>query len=84
MGQLDTETVSLTEKLFKGRLGCGGFFLPILLLGLRQFKASCFGGFAIYRIVAFGCDSVILYVSRVWEGIVVGADGIVAPAKATA
>jgi NNP family nitrate/nitrite transporter-like MFS transporter len=64
--------------------GVGGFFLPNLLLGLRQMTGSFFGGFLIFGLVAFGCAGVILYVARVWEGSFVGAGGIATPAEATA
>jgi NNP family nitrate/nitrite transporter-like MFS transporter len=64
--------------------GVGGFFLPNLLLGLRQVTGSFLGGFAIFGLVAFGCAGAILYVARIWEGTFVGEGGIAAPAAAEA
>lgn len=58
--------------------GLGGFFLPNLLLGLRQLTGNFVGGFLIFSLVAFGCLGALLYVSRVWEGTFVGQGGLAA------
>jgi NNP family nitrate/nitrite transporter-like MFS transporter len=56
--------------------GIGGFFLPILLLGLHQMTGSFMGGFAIFASIAFACVGVLLYVSAIWEGTFIGQGGI--------
>ena len=61
--------------------GVGGFFLPTLLLGLRQLTGSFMGGFAVFGLVACGCVGVLLHVSRFWEGTFVGQGGV-APTSA--
>jgi NNP family nitrate/nitrite transporter-like MFS transporter len=59
--------------------GLGGFFLPNLLLGLRQASGTFLWGFVIFGVTALACMGVLLYVSRAWEGVFVGRGGLAAP-----
>jgi NNP family nitrate/nitrite transporter-like MFS transporter len=56
--------------------GLGGFFLPNLLLGLRQQTGTFFWGFLIFGLVSMGCMAVLIYVSRSWEGVFVSRGGL--------
>ncbi len=62
--------------------GVGGFFLPTLLGGLKQFTGSFGGGFALFGLAALGCAGALLYASRAWEGVFVGRGGVAAGAQA--
>jgi NNP family nitrate/nitrite transporter-like MFS transporter len=70
--------------------GLGGFFLPTLLGGLREWTNSYSGGFLIFGVVGFACAGLLLYVGRSWEGAFLGQGGLaaladpVAPAPAPA
>src|SRR5208282_3623948 len=59
--------------------GLGGFFLPTLLGGLKEFTGSFAGGFVAFALLGcFGCATALLYVSRKWEGSFVGQGGLAA------
>jgi MFS transporter, NNP family, nitrate/nitrite transporter len=63
--------------------GVGGFFLPTLLGGLKEWTGSFAGGFLIFGLLALGCVAALLYVGRSWEGAFVGQGGLAAGAPAT-
>jgi MFS transporter, NNP family, nitrate/nitrite transporter len=56
--------------------GLGGFFLPNLLGGLKQWTGSFGGGFLTFALVGVGCAAALVYVSRAWEGVFVGQGGL--------
>jgi NNP family nitrate/nitrite transporter-like MFS transporter len=56
--------------------GVGGFFLPTVLGGVRQFAGSYAPGFLLFGVVALGCAGLLMYVSRAWEGSFVGEGGL--------
>jgi NNP family nitrate/nitrite transporter-like MFS transporter len=58
--------------------GTGGFFLNMLMGGLKQTTGSYAGGFLIFALVGFGSAAALLYVSRSWQGTFVGEGGLAA------
>jgi NNP family nitrate/nitrite transporter-like MFS transporter len=59
--------------------GLGGFFLPMVLGGLRQLTGSFAGGFLAFAVLGcFGCAVGLLLVSRRWQGSFVGHGGLAA------
>jgi NNP family nitrate/nitrite transporter-like MFS transporter len=58
--------------------GLGGFFLPNLLGGLKQWTDSFAGGFLIFAVVGFSCAALVTLVSRAWEGTFVSRGGLAA------
>jgi MFS transporter, NNP family, nitrate/nitrite transporter len=58
--------------------GIGGFFLPTLLGGLKQWTGTFAGGFALFAGGSFACAVVLQVVSRGWEGVFVGRGGTAA------
>jgi NNP family nitrate/nitrite transporter-like MFS transporter len=58
--------------------GVGGFFLPTLLGGLKEWTGSFSGGFVIFALMGFGCAAALLYVGRSWEGAFLGEGGLAA------
>jgi NNP family nitrate/nitrite transporter-like MFS transporter len=56
--------------------GTGGFFLNMLMGGLKQATGSYAGGFLIFALVGFGSAAALLYVSRSWQGTFVGEGGL--------
>lgn len=58
--------------------GLGGFFLPTLLGGLKQFTGTFAGGFLIFGLVSLACAGLLIVVSRAWEGVFVGQGGLAA------
>jgi NNP family nitrate/nitrite transporter-like MFS transporter len=63
--------------------GAGGFFLNMLMGGLKQSTGSYAGGFLIFALVGFGAAAALLYVSRSWQGTFVGEGGLAPVAEAT-
>ncbi len=55
--------------------GVGGFFLPTLLGGMKQFTGSFAGGFLAFALAGLGCAAALAYVSRSWERAFVGPGG---------
>jgi NNP family nitrate/nitrite transporter-like MFS transporter len=65
--------------------GVGGFFLPVLLGGLKELTGSFAGGFLIFALLGTCCAGALVYVRRGWQGAFVGAGGLAAgPAADTA
>ncbi len=60
--------------------GIGGFFLPNLLGGLKQWTATFAGGFLIFAVVGFACAALLAVASRTWEGTFVSRGGMAAGA----
>ncbi|HZY87462.1 MAG TPA: hypothetical protein VFE78_21675, partial [Gemmataceae bacterium] len=56
--------------------GTGGFFLNMLMGGLKQSTGSYAGGFLIFALVGFGSAAALVYVSRSWQGTFVGEGGL--------
>jgi NNP family nitrate/nitrite transporter-like MFS transporter len=56
--------------------GAGGFFLPILLGGLRQGTGSFAGGFAVFSLAVLGCAVVLVQVGRRWQTSFAGEGGV--------
>jgi NNP family nitrate/nitrite transporter-like MFS transporter len=56
--------------------GLGGFFLPTLLGGLKEWTGSFGGGFVIFALMGFWCAAALLYIGRSWEGAFVGQGGM--------
>ncbi|HUY35483.1 MAG TPA: nitrate/nitrite transporter [Pirellulales bacterium] len=55
--------------------GFGGFLLPTLLGGVKQWTGHFSGGFFLFSLVGFGSAVALVYVSRAWEGIFIGKGG---------
>ena len=55
--------------------GVGGFFLPTLLGGLKQWTGTFGGGFALFAGAALICAVLLQVVARSWEGVFVGQGG---------
>jgi MFS transporter, NNP family, nitrate/nitrite transporter len=58
--------------------GVGGFFLPTLLGGLKQFTGTFAGGFLIFGIASLSCPGLLIVVSRAWEGVFIAHGGLAA------
>ena len=56
--------------------GIGGFFLPSLLGGLRQWTGSFSGGFFAFGWTSLLCAAGLVYVSRAWEQAFLGRGGV--------
>jgi NNP family nitrate/nitrite transporter-like MFS transporter len=55
--------------------GVGGFFLPTVLGGLKEWTGTFAGGFALFAGASVACALVLQVVSRAWEGAFVGRGG---------
>jgi MFS transporter, NNP family, nitrate/nitrite transporter len=55
--------------------GVGGFILPTLLGGLKQWAGTFAGGFVLFALVGLCCAVTLQLVSRGWEGAFVGRGG---------
>ena len=55
--------------------GVGGFFLPTVLGGLKQWTDSFAGGCVFFGLISLASAGLLLMVSRGWEGVFVGAGG---------
>jgi NNP family nitrate/nitrite transporter-like MFS transporter len=64
--------------------GVGGFFLPTMLGGARQWLGSFATGFLIFGAIAFGCMVALIRVSERWEGVFVGKGGLASNGEAAA
>jgi NNP family nitrate/nitrite transporter-like MFS transporter len=64
--------------------GVGGFVLPTMLGGARQWMGSFATGFLIFGAIAFGCMVALLRVSERWEGVFVGKGGLAANGEVAA
>jgi NNP family nitrate/nitrite transporter-like MFS transporter len=60
--------------------GIGGFFLPTVLGGLRQWTGTFAGGFALFAGGSLACAVLLQLVSRGWEGVFVSRGGRAATA----
>ncbi len=56
--------------------GIGGFLLPNLLGGLKQWTGTFAGGFLIFAAAGFGCAALLTLVSHAWEGTFVSRGGL--------
>jgi MFS transporter, NNP family, nitrate/nitrite transporter len=64
--------------------GIGGFCLPTLLGGLRQWTGTFAGGFAVFAAASLLCAVTLQLVSRGWEGVFVMRGGRAAPVESAA
>jgi NNP family nitrate/nitrite transporter-like MFS transporter len=55
--------------------GLGGFFLPTVLGGLKQWTGTFAGGFLLFAAIGFASAVLLIMVSKSWEGVFVGASG---------
>ena len=55
--------------------GVGGFFLPTVLVGLKQATGTFAGGFLLFALAGLGSAALLQLVSRGWEGVFVGRGG---------
>ncbi|HVC94744.1 MAG TPA: MFS transporter [Pirellulales bacterium] len=56
--------------------GFGGFLLPTMLGGVKQWTGHFSGGFFLLSLVGFSSAVALVYVSRDWEGIFIGKGGL--------
>jgi MFS transporter, NNP family, nitrate/nitrite transporter len=56
--------------------GVGGFLLPTVLGGVKQWTGHFSGGFFLFSLVGFVSAVILVYVSRAWEGIFIGKGGL--------
>lgn len=57
--------------------GIGGFLLPTLLGGAKQWSGHFAGGFFLFSLVTFAAAIALVCVSPAWEGIFIGKGGLV-------
>ncbi|MGD0044164.1 MAG: MFS transporter, partial [Isosphaeraceae bacterium] len=69
--------IGVTTGLIGAAGGLGGFILPNLLGSLKELTGSFSGGFLIFAMAGgFGGAAALAYASRVWQGILIGKNGI--------